>query len=229
VVVPRVASGFCAFGAAISEVRQDFVSTYTVALDEASQPEHLQRINEMLESMEQRGRGELAKDGVDPASIEVRHSFEMRYTDQVHNCLVHFDFAGAISPDELIGLRQAFELRHKGLYTYSEPENTALLVNMYVSVIGNALSSQANDVFEPALGDVRPPDADTSREVYLGSRGTRVTALVVGVDGVASAPDGVAGPAIIEETTTTIAVPEGWTAFLDTRGHYEIRRTRTSA
>jgi len=220
VVVPRVASGFCAFGAALSEVKHDYVATYTIPLDQID----LTRLNDLLESMEAKGRQELDADGVDPDTIEIRRSFEMRYADQVHNCLVHADLQGTIDEAGIAKLREAFDRRHEELYTYCEPENTAVLINVHTSVIGNAASKRGEEVFRPALGDERPPDADTSREIYLGSRGERVTAPVVGVSDVANAPNGIAGPAVVEEKTTTIVVLEGWTAHLDDRGHYELRR-----
>jgi N-methylhydantoinase A len=222
VVVPRVASGFCAFGAALSEVKQDYVSTQTVALEALE----LTRFNELLGSMEARGRLELEKDGVAQDTIEIRRSFEMRYADQVHNCLVNLEFGAALEDEDIPRLRAAFDARHEELYTYSEPENVAMLINIHVSVVGNATSKGERKVFTPALGDTRAGDADTIREVFLGSRNARVPAAVVGVDEVAAASHGIPGPAVVEETTTTIVVPEGWTAFLDIRGHYEIRRDR---
>jgi N-methylhydantoinase A len=226
VVVPRVASGFCAFGAALSEVRQDYVATHTVVVEtEAREAGHLARLNELLESMEARGREELRMDGVDEETIELRRAFEMRYVDQVHNCLVRCDFDGPLGIEELDRLRAAFDAHHEELYTYSEPENQALLVNLQVSVIGNAASKREEKVFAPALGGGRPQDADRSREVYIASRAARLPVPVVGFDDVAAAS--VAGPAVIEEITTTIVVPEGWTAYLDPRGHYELRRALT--
>jgi N-methylhydantoinase A len=225
VVVPRVASGFCAFGAALSEVRQDYVATFTVVVDtEAREPGNLARLNELLESLEARGREELRADGVDEGTLETRRAFEMRYVDQVHNCFVRFDSAGPLGIDELDQLRAAFDARHEELYTYSEPENPALLINLHVSVIGNALSKREETVFAPAPVEPRPLDADRRREVFIASRGARASIPVLGFEDVAAVTS-VGGPAVIEETTTTIVVPEGWTAYLDPRGHYELQRT----
>jgi N-methylhydantoinase A len=220
VVVPRVASGFCAFGAALSEVKHDFVATYSTTLEDLD----LDHLNQIVSSIEARGVQELAADGVDSDTIEIRRAFEMRYVDQVHNCLVTVDLPGTIDQDGLIKLREAFDARHEELYTYSEPENTAQLVNVHSSVIGNAVSKRAQEVFTPALGDERPADAETERMIYLGSQGKRVPAPIVGVDEVAAAEAGIAGPCVVEEKTTTIVVLDGWTVHLDARGHYEIRR-----
>jgi N-methylhydantoinase A len=225
VVVPRVASGFCAFGAALSEVKHDYVATYSVELEDLD----LNQLNTILASMETRGRRELERDGVDPHTVEVRRAFEMRYVDQVHNCLVTIDLPGAVDQEGLVRLREAFDRRHEELYTYSEPDNTAMLINVHTSVIGNALSTREQELFTPALGDERPADADTSREIYIGSRRVQVTAPVVGVDQVASADDGIRGPCVVEEKTTTIVVLDGWRVTVDPRGHYEIRRDKRAA
>lgn len=223
VVIPRVASGFCAFGAALSEVKHDYVATYTTTLDDLD----LDRLNAILSGLEERGARELAQEGVDASTMEVRRAFEMRYHDQVHNCLVPVAAGGTLTPGDMDDIRAAFDRRHEELYTYSEPDNRAVLINVHTSVIGNSFSSRGGEIFRPALTGVgEAQEAVPRRDVYLGSRGERVPAPVVRPGDVAAASGGIAGPAIVEETTTTIVVDEGWTVRLDDRGHYEMTRVR---
>ena len=224
VVVPRVASGFCAFGAAQSEVKHDYVGTYTVRLDKVD----LARLNELLASMEHNGRAELASDNIDPATIEVRHAFEMRYEDQVHNCLVTLNLSSPVDAAGLAALRAAFDQRHRELFSYAEPENTALLVIVHTSVVGNAASKRATEVFAPASGDERPADSDKHRIIYLAGHRGRVEVPILGVDDVMR-QGVVTGPAVVEEKTTTIVVLPNWTIQLDPRGHYELRATKALA
>jgi N-methylhydantoinase A len=217
VVVPRVASGFCAFGAALSDVQHDFVATYASDLNHVD----LDRFNAILEGLEQRGREELAAEaGV--SEVVVRRSLEMRYADQVHNCLVQIPVAGVIDADAVAVIREAFDRRHEQLFTYAEPWNDALLVNVHVSVIGRQAKRAEHRWFRP----VNVPTSEdtrehTAREVYLPSHGKRVAVPVIAA---VEVTDGmtVEGPAIVEEITTTILVEEGWTLRLDDRGFYEV-------
>lgn len=169
----------------------------------------------MVGWMESRGLEELERDGIDPETIESRRSFEMRYADQVHNCLVTVDLHGSIDEKGISKLREAFDRRHEELFTYSEPENTALLVNVHISIIGNASSKRQKEIFTPARGDERPADADKFRKIYLGAKQGRVEVPIVGVNDVQASAGGIVGPAVVEEKTTTIIVPVGWTVNLD--------------
>ncbi len=221
VIIPRVASGFCAFGAALSEVKHDYVSTYTTPLSHLD----LGKLNQILSDMEERGERELGEEGVAGGTTEVRRSFEMRYHDQVHNCLVGVDASGTLVADDLVDIRRAFDDRHAELYTYSEPDNEAMLINVHTSVVGNPMSARESEVFRPEILEAAASSEPVRRDVYLGSRRERVPAPIVLPGDVMAASQGIAGPAVVEETTTTIVVDEGWTISLDDRGHYELRRS----
>jgi N-methylhydantoinase A len=224
VVVPRVASGFCAFGAAVSEVKHDYVATYTVEFDELDAG----HLNELFESLETRGKEELAAEGA--AESTVRRSAEMRYVDQVHNCLVPVASDGRLDGDAIARLRRDFDAKHEELYTYSEPWNKVLLVNIHTSVVGTSAQADGRDgtggsTFR-ALSETRVQTGEEAhRDVYLGSTRARVSTPVLNAAQVV-VEGTVIGPAVIEETTTTILVEEGWSARLDDRGFYEVKRER---
>ncbi|MDP9134039.1 MAG: hydantoinase/oxoprolinase family protein [Actinomycetota bacterium] len=220
VVVPRVASGFCAFGAAVADVKHDYVATYTVKLHEAD----LDRLNGVFDDLEQRGRAELESEGVAPDQIVSRRAVEMRYVDQVHNCLVSVPLTGTIDDAGRGVIRKAFDQRHEELYTYSEPWNQALLVNVHCSV--GARAADGESLPRPASTTTpRTAEADSERSIYSGPSQRRVHARVLTGEQAASAGE-VQGPAVIEETTTTIVVEEGWSARLDDRGFYELSHAR---
>jgi N-methylhydantoinase A len=224
VVIPRVASGFCAFGAALSEVKHDAVATYTTTLDDLD----LDRLNAILSGLEQQGIRELGGEGFKPDSLEIRRAFEMRYYDQVHNCLVTVEPAGKLTPADITTIRAAFDRRHEALFTYCEPENQAVLVNLHVSVIGNSMNRRGDEHFEPAHAvSAAQPGLVQHRTIYSTRQARRVRAPVVDVAYVA-AHGSIEGPAVIEEKTTTIVVPEGWSAKL-AGGHYDITRLSRSA
>jgi N-methylhydantoinase A len=217
VVIPRVASGFCAFGAALSDVQHDFVGTYASDLKAVD----LDRFNGILDSLEQRGRRELATEaGVN--HIVIRRSLEMRYADQVHNCLVQIPAEGAIDEAALQGIREAFDRRHEQLFTYSEHWNDALIVNVHVSVVGRQADQEQHRWFRPVRAQSKQDTRDhVARDVYLASHGARVMVPVIPAVDLTDQTT-VQGPAIVEEITTTILVEEGWTLRQDHRGFYEL-------
>lgn len=223
VVVPRVASGFCAFGAAVSDVKHDYVATYTVALDDVD----LDRLNEICDGFERRGAEELGEEGV--SEFEVRRAFEMRYADQIHNCLVEVPTEGPLDADGLAAVRAAFDDRHEELYTYSEPWNKAVLVNVHLSVVGRAGESGGERAFRPvAAASSNGAGEPLSRQVYLDAEHGRVEVPVLTAGQVQAAGE-VAGPAVVEEETTTIVVEPGWKVSIDDAGFYEVtRRDETS-
>jgi N-methylhydantoinase A len=217
VVVPRVASGFCAFGAALADVQHDYVGTYASDLRSVD----LDRFNEILQNLEQRGREELAAEA-GLSHVVIRRSLEMRYADQVHNCLVQIPSEGPIDLESLTVIREAFDLRHEQLFTYAEPWNDALLVNVHVSVIGREGEEAGHRWFRPVQITAEADTRDHApRSVYLAAAQQRVDIPVVGAANIA---DGliVRGPAIVEEVTTTILVEDGWALRLDERGFYEL-------
>jgi N-methylhydantoinase A len=226
VVVPRVASGFCAFGAAVSEVKHDFVSTYTVEFSDLD----LDRLNEVFETLETRGRNELSAEGVD--NVVVKRSAEVRYVDQIHNCLVSIPSDSKLTQGDIDSLRKGFDEKHEELYTYSESWNEALLVNIHTSVIGVSGESVTGErsTYRPygseqnGNGNV----ATGSRDIYLESAGDRVASTIYPAAAVAASGE-IQGPAVIEEKTTTIALLEGWNAKLNDLGFYELNRTNGAA
>jgi N-methylhydantoinase A len=226
-VVPRVASGFCAFGAALSDVQHNYVATHTTPL----QGIDLAALNAVFAELEHRGRAELALDGFEEARTEIRRAVEMRYHDQIHNCLVPWDSTGTIDEQALARLRAAFDRRHEELFTYAEPWNEATVVNVHVTVVGRTVAQHDGDGswFHP-IADTDPTGDFTSshtREVYLPAHGSRRATPILDPRRV-SASGAVAGPAVVEEVTTTIIVEEGWSIRADDRGFYELNWTQTA-
>jgi N-methylhydantoinase A len=224
-VVPRVASGFCAYGAALADVQHNFVATHTVPLSEVD----LDALNEVFEELERKGREELAKDGFSADQVELKRAAEMRYHDQVHNCLVSWDSSGRIDEAAIKTLRDAFDRRHEELFTYAEPWNEALLVNVHLTAVSRAAGEAngngngAGTWFTPGADEDAGTKSDEPRSVYLASKERRVDTDIVSPGYVAAAGP-LEGPLVVEEVTTTIIVDEGWSIRADDRGFFELNR-----
>ncbi len=218
IVLPKLASGLCAFGQTISDVKYNYMATAPVRLD--NDPAY-KRIDSLFKEVERKGIQHLEKDGFTKKTIGVKRSLDMRYVGQVHECTVDigtFD----INAKSIAKVKEAFHKRHEELYTYSERHNAVEVVNIESTLYGyidkprlpklakgtsvaKALKGHRKAIFDAKGKGARTP-------VYDGAKfGAGAT---------------IKGPAIIEEVTTTIVIEPGWTAKLDASGSYVITNKR---
>ena len=220
VILPKLASGLCAFGQIISDVKYNYMATAPMRLDN---PEAFGRLNALYADLEAQARAKLAEDGFAPERMRVQRSVEMRYVGQVHECTVEID-SFEIDATSIETVKDAFHRRHEQLFTYSEPHNVVEVVNVEVTAYGL--------IDKPA-----PPQIGKGGAVDAALKGRR--AAIFSTDGAPTetsvydgaklgAGDSVKGPAIIEEETTTIVVEPGWTAMLHDSGAYRISRDATA-
>ncbi|HEV2505752.1 MAG TPA: hydantoinase/oxoprolinase family protein [Mesorhizobium sp.] len=216
IILPKLASGLCAFGQVISDVKYNYMATAPLRLDNAAACD---RIEQLFEEIEARGIAHLKTDGFPGTLIEVQRSLEMRYVGQVHECTVDIpNFK--ITEETIDQVKDAFHARHEELYTYAERHSTVEVVNIESTIYGRiekpkAPRLQGGGGLQQALKGHRDAVFDASGKpvatpVYDGA------ALGVGV--------AVAGPAIIEEVTTTIVIEPGWSAALHESGSYLLAR-----
>lgn len=218
IVLPKLASGLCAFGQTISDVKYNYMATAPVRLDNDAA---YKRIDTLFKDVERKGIQHLEKDGFTRKSIGVKRSLDMRYVGQVHECTVDigtFD----INAKSIGKVKEAFHKRHEELYTYSERHNAVEVVNIESTLYGyidkprlpklakgapvaKALKGHRKAIFDAKGKGTRTP-------VYDGAQ--------LGAGAI------IKGPAIIEEVTTTIVIEPGWTAKLDASGSYVITGKR---
>ncbi|MFM7446666.1 MAG: hydantoinase/oxoprolinase family protein, partial [Tabrizicola sp.] len=132
IVLPKLASGLCAFGQIISDVKYNLMATAPLRLDNDAA---YARIDELFGQIEAQGIGHLKSDGFKGRDIVVKRSLDMRYVGQVHECTVEI---GNFKVDaKSIGkVKEAFHKRHKELYTYAEPASTVEVVNIESTLYG---------------------------------------------------------------------------------------------
>jgi N-methylhydantoinase A len=205
VIIPRIASGLCAFGEAVADVKHTYLASYTVRLPELDS----RRLDELFVELEQEGRRELRGEGFIDKDMYVERSVDMKYVDQVHECRVEIPLF-RIDEASLVRIEDAFHRRHEALYTYCERDNVPELINVEVSVYGRSPRIRVPDV---APAGFRRPEPSSRRDAFFGAHGEyRPTAVydAAALD-VGNAID---GPAIVEEEATTIVVFPGWTLTL---------------
>lgn len=221
IILPKLASGLCAFGQVISDVKYNYMAPAPVRLDNA---EAYARIDGLFREIEAKGIAHLEADGFPPGKIEIKRSLDMRYVGQVHECTVDIG-TFEISEKTIDRVKEAFHARHEELYTYAERHSAVEVVNIESTIYGRIDKPKA-----PKL-DGRGSAADALKgrraAVFDASGKTTDTPVYDGARLGAGAT--VAGPAIIEEVTTTIVVEPGWSARLDESGSYVLTRGKGQA
>lgn len=215
VLVPKLASVLCAFGQIISDVKYNYLATYPTRIEDGAD---LGRLQTIFDDMEKGAIDYLQADGFARDAIDIERSLDMRYVDQVHECTV--DIGRKDLNSETIGeIRAAFDRRHEELFTYAEPHNTVEIVNLESTVIGRVPRPEPSVI--PENADVAAAKTD-SRPMIFSADGASVDAPVY--DGAKlGAGCRIAGPAVVEEETTTLVVEPGWTLSVDKRGVYVLK------
>ena len=216
VLIPKLASGFCAFGQIIADVKYNYLATRPMRL-EAGAP--VEEIETRFTELEEQARIQLRGDKFRDRDIKLIRSMDMRYAGQVHECTV--DLASfRIDRKSIEKVKAAFHARHKQLFTYAEPLSMVEIVNLEVQAIGRMPKPTPPTL---AKGTRVPPAAASrgTRKLILSASGKATAAPIY--DGTRlKAGNRIKGPAVIEEPTTTILVEAGWIAELDERATYVL-------
>jgi len=214
VILPKLASGLCAFGQIISDVKYNYMAT---------SPERLHnkqaygRIDKLFKQIEKQGIAHLEADGFKKNQIAIKRSMDMRYVGQVHECTVEIG-TFEVTEKTIGKIIKAFHKRHEELYTYSERQSTVEIVNIESTLYGKVDKPKA-----PKLGRSLPPAKalkGNRNAIFSADGKAKKTPVYDGSKLGAGAT--ILGPAIIEEVTTTIVIEPGWTAKLDPSGSYVI-------
>jgi N-methylhydantoinase A len=206
VIIPRLASVLSAWGMLASDLRYELARTHigdasTLAAD---------GLRRVFAELEAEGRQRLADAGF-TGEVRILRSADMRYGEQIFEVAVPLDGLDWSSPQLIGEVAEAFHARHEALYTYALRDQEAVLVNARVAVVGVLPSMPA----EPLRPAGEPASPHTHRRIHLGAwHEVPVFAFEA-----MAAGQKVAGPAIIDSSTTTILLrpgdagrvtPHGW-------------------
>ncbi len=205
VVVPPMAAALSAWGMLATDLRYELVRTHVGEIHRIGAA----AFRRLFAEMEAEGRARLGRATSGP--MAVRRSAEMLYGEQIFEIAVPLDGIEMTAPDLIDQVVDRFQRRHEALYTYSAPDQDIVLVNARVAVVGMLPQTPAAPPL-PALAPGAPPKV---RRIYMD--GWR-DAPVYEWDSLA--PDiEIAGPAIVESSTTTVVAraddrirltPHGW-------------------
>ena len=192
VIIPRTAAVLSAWGMLATDLRYEVSRTHIGDTGSLKAGD----VREVFSEMELEGRSRL-KEAFD-GDVCISRSADMRYGEQIYEVDVSLDDVDFSDDDLMKSISDRFHKRHEELFTYSLPDQDAVLVNGRLAAIG-------------ALPDL-PQEPKTEVRAASGHRTTRKIFLAGWVD----APvfnleelvpsQKIEGPAIIESSTTTVVL-----------------------
>ena len=212
VYVPRLAGVFCAFGMCNTDVRIDRIRSWYARL-EAGQPALLEAA---FREVEQQAAATLRRQGFAEQDIRLERGLALRYPGQQWPVTIPCD-----EELDLARLRHGFEAAHQRLYGHFPADAEIEALGLKVAARGHLPMAAA--ALEETSG-LRWPEPVARRLVWIhDAAGTLATAVH---DGRRLRPgDAVAGPAVIDEATTTLLVETGQRLRVTAAGNYLIEPT----
>ncbi len=213
VVIPSVSAAFSAFGMFAMDIGRNYARSYISRADGID----LDKVNRLYQEMEAEAVEAFRSMQIPPDQVVFSRTADMRYTGQFHE--VEIEVAGGmLSPREMETALQNFNHKHENLYTFNMPwkavefltfrlRATVAKAPFHMRQIGRGTGTSA------ALKRYRScwfHGQDINTPVYDGEK------LLAG--------NQIAGPAIIEETTTTVVVPESFSCSVDQWKNYVLTR-----
>ncbi len=224
VLVPKASPTFSALGTLVADPAIDEERSYIIPADQVDSA----RLKTLWGELAERARKFFTDARFPESEITARYQLNMRYPGQ--NWALNFDVKVEQGLDDMsfvddgIGARAiaAFNKRHMEEYghirEHEVPEITGVRLATSVSTASPVISHGFNAPSQPAK-------VARTRRANLGE-GFQEVPIIHGPDLLPGHE--VMGPAIIEETFTTIVVYPGWRALLDDAGDYEMTRMDAS-
>ena len=209
VIVPVGPGNFAAYGSLISDIRQDYVLTRTVQVQQST----LNDVEVVFRELEGEGRANLLQEGVPADAVKIRRSLGMRYLGQSWELEVDLP----ANVQSLADLNAAFHAVHDRRFGHKGGDETEI-VNFRIAAIGQvskpALPAwSVTGTLDNALIEQRPVYFDgqlINVPIYDRMR------LPLNAH--------VAGPAIIHESGSTTVLPPAWQAHVVDFGNLMLER-----
>ena len=217
VIVPRYAATYSAFGMLNMELGRDFarsVISRRKLLD-------LERLNGFFADIEGEARQVLGEIGISPRDVVLRRSLEMRYLGQFHEVEVTEVPLGKIAPNDLEELVAAFHHRHRDLFTFDMPERDVEFLNARLKATARQEPLKLGEIAR-ATGKASQALKRQRPVLWNLATGYEKTPIYDGAK--LCAGHIVAGPAVIEEPTTTVVIPASFVCRVDDFRNYILTR-----
>lgn len=213
VLVPRRPGVVSALGGLIADVKNDFIRTLFLDLDDA----HSDALRAALAAVTQEADRWLRHEQGFSGEATLSVSADMRYRGQSFEIEVTLD-AGWIEAADMAAMRAAFHDQHTRLYAFADTDAAVQLVNLRAVIAGHTRAPefpQATRHAGPAL-----PERDVT--VWQSGRPTQVP--VYPRDALQHGQQ-FSGPAIVVQEDSTVCIPADYDAAVDGLGNLHLHAT----
>lgn len=214
VLIPPIASTYSAFGMFAMDVGRNYARSYITRADKLD----LTRVSELYAEMEREATDGFVELGVDPALVTFDRSADLRYVGQFHEVEVDVP-SGELTDASIEAAIANFHRQHEALYTFAMPWQAIELLTFRLRATVPKATFELRRI-GTGSGDLGPALKRTRRAWFDGAE------LEVPVyDGdLLRSGDTFPGPALVEETTTTVVVPPRYALTVDPLKNYVLRR-----
>ncbi len=215
-IIPKESSIFCAAGMLMSDLKHDFVRTYSTALSEID----VKKFQSYFEEMEKEAIKLLESEHIPRDSVQHFYSLDMRYVKQYHEVNVNITKQD-IEAGNISSMAGRFHPEHNRLYGYSleEQETPIELINLRLLSVGVTIKpgfrqedyggedpsralKKRRSVYLPVENEFREVSVYDGHKLMYGNR--------------------VEGPAIIEQINTTTFISPEYSVLCDKYGSYTM-------
>jgi N-methylhydantoinase A len=212
VYIPKLASGGCALGMLLTDIKVENLATYFTNSREFD----FEGVNRMLVGLENKGRTSLERQKVAQENMKFEYFVNARYPLQVYGLEIPIG-CSQVTPDILPDITERFHRVHEDRYgvrekdQYVEFNEWRLVVSGFIPEIKPHEQKYAGEDASVAIKG--------SRKAYFQEEKDFIETIIYGGDKLIHG-NRVKGPAIIEETTTTIVVPPNFKVSVNKWGDY---------
>ena len=215
-IIPKESSIFCAAGMLMSDLKHDFVRTYSTPIHGMD----IEKFQALFHDMEKEATALLKSEHIPENAIQHIYSLDMRYIKQYHEVNVEIR-KESLEKGDLVSIVRSFHPEHNRLFGYSlEEEKTPIeLINLRLLSVGRTVKPR----FKQEKYDKKDPEKALKmmRKVYLPLLEQYVDIPVY--DGhKLRYGNKVAGPALIEQVNTTTFVTPEYNVLCDRYGSYTM-------
>jgi N-methylhydantoinase A len=218
VYIPKQAAVFCAFGAALADYKY-MLNRFLYKRDDQVD---VDEVRSLYDSLREEGRAVLARQGVQPEDMKLIRGAEMRYYGQLNDVSVSIpngSHGDDFSEDTLKELIRTFHDQHKALFGWSDPAMPTVLAMLKLQAVG--MRPPLTLLKRPAASEDASAAVKRRRSVYMKELGRFEETPCYDADLLRHGHT-ITGPAIIEETKTTVVLPPGARLTVDPYENYLV-------
>lgn len=215
-IIPKESSIFCAAGMLMSDLKHNFIRTYSTHLNNID----MKQFGSLFQEMEKEASELLKSEHIPEDSIQHTHSLDMRYVKQYHEVNIEIT-KEEVEKGDIESIALKFHPEHNRLYGYSlEEEETPIeLINLRLSSIGKTVKPE----FRQEKYDREDPSKALKkrRQLYIPLK--NVFEEVPVYDGHRLRyGNRIEGPALIEQVNTTTFITPEYNVICDRYGSYTM-------